>query len=239
MKLHQLVPIKESTDPRTLLSEIKQRCALNVQMYRGANDGPIVFHRQVRQDRRPLNATVLSTALFNYAIEEAFKVPAVRNRCTFASSDKQTAEIYGDAVYCLFPPKDAMVLFDEQVADSGDILDDIAYELMHEIGIPKSSLAAIEGLSTQDSKTFVQKFMEPMDKYKLPEFKEWLDFKLPTYIEGYQLVPASNIRLQSGNIEFMVISSDIYGVNVTYANENVGGEGTAYERVVQLIQEAP
>ena len=239
MKLHQLVTLTEDADPTALFSEIKQRCAMNVPMYRGANPGPTVIHKQVRQDRRPLNAASLSTVMFNYAIEEAFKIPSIRQRCTFASSSKSTASSYGEGVYCIFPPSDAMVVYDERVMDSGDVLDDIDYELTQEIGMPRASLAAVEGMSILDTKAYLEKFMGAMDQYKKPEFKEWLDWKLPTYIEGYKSVQASALRSVGSNVELMIVSPDIYGVDATYANEH-GGGGTdsPYERAVQLIQAA-
>ena len=83
----------------------------------------------VRQDRKPLTASVLAAMLFDYGIERAFGVKNIRRRGLFCSTDRVQAQDYADAaktgqkaVVELLPEPGAPVIFHPQQDDSYNVM---------------------------------------------------------------------------------------------------------------------
>lgn len=80
----------------------------------------------VRQNRRPRDASIAFSALFNLGIERKFGIPNIRKRACFCTTSKRTANSYasyydeGDVVQ-LGLPSQARIVFNPQVEDSVEL----------------------------------------------------------------------------------------------------------------------
>lgn len=82
----------------------------------------------VRQDRKPLTASVLAAMLFDYGIERAFGVKNIRRRGLFCSTDRDQAQDYADAakgqraVVELMPEPNTPVIYHPHQDDSYNVM---------------------------------------------------------------------------------------------------------------------
>lgn len=82
----------------------------------------------VRQDRKPLTASVLAAMLFDYGIERAFGVKNIRRRGLFCSTDRGQAQDYADAatgqrvVVELMPEPNTPVIYHPHQDDSYNVM---------------------------------------------------------------------------------------------------------------------
>lgn len=116
MKLRELVV--ESTGIATPLYR-----GMTVPLEKNVGD---VIPITVRQDRKPKDASLLASVLFNYGIQKMCGIVDIRKRCSFASTSKVMAMTYArhadKAVVQLLLPGNAKIVFNPQIDDSLDLL---------------------------------------------------------------------------------------------------------------------
>lgn len=114
------------------LQQILEDYEVDVPIYRGmklpsgTEEGDII-RVSARQDRRPKDATIMASMLFNYGIQCRFGVPDVRKTSVFAAGSYNIAKSYtagvGRGVVQVQLPANAMVIYNRDIADSLGVLE--------------------------------------------------------------------------------------------------------------------
>lgn len=114
------------------LEQILENYEVEVPIYRGlklpagTEEGDVI-PLSVRQNRRPKDASIMGSMLFNYGIQCRFGIPDVRKTSIFAASSLNIAKSYTDGpgfgVVQAMLPANAMVIYNRSVSDSLGILE--------------------------------------------------------------------------------------------------------------------
>ena len=240
--LAELLQLKESADQSALLHEIKQNCATQCPIYRGTNAAGPIMKQPVRQDRVPLNSDPVFTVLFNKGIEMKYGIKNIRARSAFATSYIKEASAYNNNVFCIFPQKNAQIVYNRAISDSADIIALIEQSL-EEAGLIKAAYWHVSNnKNTHDTDGFIKQFVRHMTPKQKQVFASWMENQLPEILTGYEMSTGSSMPADVGlDVEFMIVTDFLYGIHAKTAIEEVAGEdpsADAYQCAVSILNGA-
>lgn len=192
-------------------------------LYRGveARDSTQPYIIDVRTDRRPRDASIAFSALFNLGIERKLGIPNIRKRACFCTTSKSTARSYasyfderGDVVQ-LGVPISAKIVFDPQVEDSilkAEKMPIEWYEFVMEHATVQ--VQGTQSISRADYMALppIELFQHFGQQHKVPadKMEEYMQLVLDAadqIAQGYQSVSPGSFTSPGKDVECMIVDA--------------------------------
>ena len=243
MKVNEIVEDKHLEGYKLVMhaaKEVAKNCKLFLEgskglpMYRGmpaqlGQEGKIISFakKTIRTDRRPRNSgdDAIFQWTFNTAINEMYKIPAVRNMSLFATGSENFAGIFGD-LYFVFPIGKFNYLWSPEVHDS--------YE---DITLNKNISYTFDKIF--DYYKWAEKVLQPFlrDKLNVADYKlstlkksndenirgikKWL---VPVFKDEYKYQYNTDLEkaIKSSNEIFIIAPGEYYILSVEFIAKGLG-----------------